>query len=93
MTERKVSKAQRQQAISDLLANEAVTSQEQIVDHLSADGIPATQATVSRDTGLIWRQQQPLPPLAVELVSHLRACLREAGDDLYSSTAAHKTGT
>ena len=49
MNERKVSKAQRQQVIADLLAAEAVTSQEQIVDHLAAEGINATQATVSRD--------------------------------------------
>ena len=49
MSERKVSKAQRQQVISDLLAAEAVTSQDQIVEHLSAEGITATQATVSRD--------------------------------------------
>ena len=49
MTERKVSKAQRQQVVSDLLADQAVTSQDQIVDHLAADGIAATQATVSRD--------------------------------------------
>jgi len=43
------SKAQRQQAIADLLANEAITSQDQIVDHLADQGITATQATVSRD--------------------------------------------
>ena len=49
MSDRKVSKAQRQQAVADFLADEAVTSQEQIVDHLAADGITATQATVSRD--------------------------------------------
>lgn len=49
MTERRVSKAQRQKVISDLLANEAVTSQDQIVDHLAASDITATQATVSRD--------------------------------------------
>ena len=42
-------KTQRQQAIADLLGSEAVTSQEQIVDHLAAVGLPATQATVSRD--------------------------------------------
>lgn len=44
-----MSKAQRQQHISDLLANEAITSQDQIVDHLGGTGITATQATVSRD--------------------------------------------
>ena len=55
--------------------------------------IRSAQATVSRDTGLIWRQRQPLPPLAVELLTHLRACLREAGDDLYSSAAASKANS
>ena len=45
----RASKAQRQQAIADLLQAEAVTNQEQIVDHLSEQGITATQATVSRD--------------------------------------------
>ena len=49
MTERRVSKAQRQQFIADLLGSEAVTSQEQIVDQLASEGITATQATVSRD--------------------------------------------
>jgi len=45
----RASKAQRQQVIADLLADEAITSQEQIVDHLAEQGITATQATVSRD--------------------------------------------
>lgn len=45
----RASKPQRQQAISDLLSSEAVTSQEQIVEHLGDLGITATQATVSRD--------------------------------------------
>jgi len=35
--------------IADLLADEAITSQEQIVDHLAEQSITATQATVSRD--------------------------------------------
>ena len=44
-----MSKTQRQQVIAQLLAGEAVTSQEQIVEHLAANDITATQATVSRD--------------------------------------------
>jgi len=44
-----MSKRQRQQVIADLLADQAVTSQEQIVDHLAGQDITATQATVSRD--------------------------------------------
>ena len=43
------SKVQRQQAIARLVARHAVTNQPQLVDLLAADGIPATQATVSRD--------------------------------------------
>ena len=49
MNERRVSKAQRQAAIAELLAAEAITSQDQIVDHLGESSITATQATVSRD--------------------------------------------
>ncbi|HQZ36332.1 MAG TPA: arginine repressor [Ilumatobacteraceae bacterium] len=43
------SKVQRQQAISKLIMKQAVTNQPQLVDLLAADGISATQATVSRD--------------------------------------------
>ena len=49
MTNKRVGKAQRQQHIADLLAAEAITSQDQIVDHLAESDITATQATVSRD--------------------------------------------
>jgi transcriptional regulator of arginine metabolism len=42
-------KAQRQHRISRLLAEHEVTSQPQLVDLLAAAGMPATQATVSRD--------------------------------------------
>ncbi len=43
------SKVQRQQTIAKLIANHTVTNQPQLVDLLDAEGIPATQATVSRD--------------------------------------------
>lgn len=43
------SKVQRQQAISKLVMKHAVTNQPQLVELLAADGIAATQATVSRD--------------------------------------------
>lgn len=49
MTAKRVSKAQRQRTIAELLAAEAVNSQDQIVDHLAESDITATQATVSRD--------------------------------------------
>ncbi|MFZ4810907.1 MAG: arginine repressor [Ilumatobacteraceae bacterium] len=42
-------KVQRQQAISRLIGVQPVTSQPQLVDLLSDEGIVATQATVSRD--------------------------------------------
>ena len=44
-----MSKRSRQQVIAHLLADQAVTSQEQIVEHLAVNDITATQATVSRD--------------------------------------------
>ncbi len=43
------SKVQRQQTIAKLIANHTVTNQPQLVELLDAEGIPATQATVSRD--------------------------------------------
>lgn len=43
------SKVQRQQTIAKLIGRHAVTNQPQLVDLLAADGIAATQATVSRD--------------------------------------------
>jgi len=42
-------KPQRQHLVTKLLQQHAVTSQEQLVDLLAADGVVATQATVSRD--------------------------------------------
>src|SRR5439155_7617790 len=42
-------KPQRQHRISRLLEEQAVSSQAQLVEHLAANGIVATQATVSRD--------------------------------------------
>jgi transcriptional regulator of arginine metabolism len=44
-----VSKRQRQHKIVGYLEREAVSSQAQLVELLAADGIVATQATVSRD--------------------------------------------
>ena len=45
----KVSKHQRQHRIIKLLDAQAVSNQSQLVELLEADGIEATQATVSRD--------------------------------------------
>jgi transcriptional regulator of arginine metabolism len=44
-----ISKQQRQHRIASFLAEESVTSQVQLVELLSAEGVTATQATVSRD--------------------------------------------
>ena len=44
-----MSKHERQHRISQILANEVVTSQEQLVRLLADDGVESTQATVSRD--------------------------------------------
>ncbi len=49
MTMTGLSKAQRQYRIAAFLAREPVTSQTQIVALLAAEGVEATQATVSRD--------------------------------------------
>ncbi len=45
----KVSKHQRQHRITRLLAGQAVGNQAQLVELLAAEGVEATQATVSRD--------------------------------------------
>jgi transcriptional regulator of arginine metabolism len=45
----RLAKHQRQHRIARLLEQYAVTSQQQLVDLLAADGVVATQATVSRD--------------------------------------------
>jgi transcriptional regulator of arginine metabolism len=44
-----VAKPQRQHRIAKLLSEQAVTSQTHLVDLLRAEGVAATQATVSRD--------------------------------------------
>ena len=44
-----MSKHQRQHRISQILANEVVTSQAQLVGLLAEDGVESTPATVSRD--------------------------------------------
>lgn len=46
---RTLAKPQRQHRVSRLLSDHAVTSQTQLVDLLAAEGVAATQATVSRD--------------------------------------------
>jgi transcriptional regulator of arginine metabolism len=45
----KMGRTQRQHIVTRLLATHRVTSQEQLVDLLGAEGVSSTQATVSRD--------------------------------------------
>jgi transcriptional regulator of arginine metabolism len=45
----RLAKTQRQHRVAQLLEGNAVTSQGQLVDLLAAEGVVATQATVSRD--------------------------------------------
>ncbi len=45
----RLAKPQRQHRVARILAEHAVTSQSQVVDLLAAEGVVATQATVSRD--------------------------------------------
>ena len=42
-------KPQRQHRIAKMLEEQVISSQVQLVDMLAADGVVATQATVSRD--------------------------------------------
>ena len=48
-TPRTLAKPQRQHRVARLLAEHGVTSQAQLVDLLAAEGVAATQTTVSRD--------------------------------------------
>ena len=45
----RLAKTQRQHRVAQLLESQVVTSQTQLVELLAADGVVATQATVSRD--------------------------------------------
>ena len=49
MASNRLAKTQRQHRVVKLLADHHVTSQTQLVELLAADGVVATQATVSRD--------------------------------------------
>ena len=49
MTAARAPKHRRQHVVAHLLADNEVTSQEQLVEMLAARGVAATQATVSRD--------------------------------------------
>ena len=92
-----MTKTQRQHRISQLLSTTSVTSQAHLVGLLRADGIVATQATVSRDLvelgagkvrGVDGRRSLALPAAAVAVPSapdHLRRVLTEWVVDVTSS--------
>ena len=61
MTTTGLSKHQRQFRITEYLQQQAVASQAQLVDLLAADGIEATQATVSRDLDELGAVKSRLP--------------------------------
>lgn len=84
-----MTKQQRQHRIAKLLASEAVTSQVQLVALLAAEGVAATQTTVSRDLeelgavkvripgGESVYAMPELPVQQVTTVEHLRRILGE----------------
>ena len=82
-------KVQRQAAIGRLIGDHEVTSQPQLIQLLAADGIEATQATVSRDLDEIGAVKVRLPtgntvyavpefaPDRIAPVDHLRRVMGE----------------
>ena len=92
-----LSKTQRQHRIARLLEANAVTSQTQLVELLEADGVRATQATVSRDLEELGAVKvrvpggesvYAIPELAHERVApedHLRRMLSDWVADIGSS--------
>jgi len=93
----KLTKAQRQHRVSQLLEKEAVTSQGELVRLLAAEGVEATQVTVSRDLeelGVV-KVRQPggvlvyalpeSPQARPEPEVHLRRVLGEWAADVASS--------
>lgn len=98
-------KAQRQSAILDLVEQEAVRSQEQLRQRLTARGFDVTQATLSRDIkelGLLKRSSdgayQPAGDSAASPGNSLDALARALGEYLLNAEAVQqlvvlKTGT
>jgi transcriptional regulator of arginine metabolism len=94
----RASKARRHHVIAQLLSDHSVTSQDQLTDLLAAEGIDATQATVSRDLEEVGavkvrvlgseRPVYALPELPKDHVvpgEHLRRVLGEWVVDIASS--------
>lgn len=92
-----MTKAQRQHRVARLLAEHAVGSQAQLVELLAAEGITATQATVSRDLedlgaikvrvagGETVYAIPELPRAQIAPEDHLRRVLGEWAVDVVSS--------
>jgi transcriptional regulator of arginine metabolism len=74
-------KPQRQHRIARLLEDQAVSSQAQLVELLSADGIVATQATVSRDLEELGAVKVRIPGGAMAYAIPERAKEGRAPDD------------
>ncbi len=93
----KLSKTQRQHRITRLLERQAVGSQQQLVELLAAEGVEATQTTVSRDLEELGAQKvrlpggetaYALPELPVQQIApvdHLRRVLGEWAVELATS--------
>ena len=84
----RLGKSQRQYRVAQILRNESVSSQDHLVDLLAAEGVAATQATVSRDLDDLGAVKVPtgggsvyaIPELPSEQVipdDHLRRVLGE----------------
>jgi transcriptional regulator of arginine metabolism len=74
-------KPQRQHRISRLLEDQAVSSQAQLVELLAADGVVATQATVSRDLEELGAVKVRIPGGAMAYAIPEHAKERSAPDD------------
>jgi transcriptional regulator of arginine metabolism len=77
----RMAKAQRQHRIARLLEHDTVTSQSQVVDLLAAEGVVATQATVSRDLEDLGAQKARRPGGDVAYVIPEQARERPAPED------------
>jgi transcriptional regulator of arginine metabolism len=74
-------KPQRQHRIARLLEDQAVSSQAQLVELLAADGVVATQATVSRDLEELGAVKVRIPGGAMAYAIPEHAKDRSAPDD------------
>ena len=57
----KLGKTQRQHLVARLIESQVIANQQALVDHLAAEGVVATQATVSRDLEDLGANLSPYP--------------------------------